>query len=214
MAFTDNFTDTNGTELQNHTPSGGTAWTIKQGTSSNVTIQSNECSTSATTADQTYWCDDQGDADCYTQFVTKNSNSFAIPACLRMTDSGTKPTYLGVRTRSNVVSIMKSNDGIFSNLGSGTTTVSSGDTIRIEASGDDIKAFINSTEETSIGTVTETQNNTVTQQGTAPRNNGGLFDDFEAGVLAAPAADLLPLIGPGGLIGPSILIGDRSGLIG
>lgn len=213
MPFTDTFTDINGKELKDHTPSGGTAWTQKLGTSSSVTIQSNECSCGLTEPPQTLWCDDQGSKDCYTQYVVKNTNNFGIPACLRMT-SAANPTYIGIRVRSNLVSIIKNTGGSFATLGTGSTTVSVDDSARIEADEDDIKALLDTGSGfvDEITGIVETLNNTVTQQGTAPKNSGLSFDNYEAGVLAVGV--LLPLIGSGGLIGPSMLIGDRSGLIG
>ena len=184
MSFTDNFTDTNGTLLTNHTPSGGTGWTFKTGASDLADIQGNECEGDAVgQSNLTYFCDDQGSADCFTQFKATSTGNAMFPACLRMTESGGVPSYIGVRASGTKVQIFKNTAGSFTQLGStGTTVVAVNDIIRIEASGDDIKAQINSVDE--ITGITETLNNTVTQQGTAPRAVAR-FDDFEAGVLAA-----------------------------
>lgn len=209
MPFTDDFTDTNGVILTSHTPSGGTSWTLTSG-NANADIQSNACSGIAAQSTNTYQCDDQGDADCYTQYSAGTINTNHFPASMRMSGSGSTPSYIGARTNSSRVQIFTITAGSFANIGqSGSLTITAGDTIRLEGNGTALEAFQNAT---SRATATSSLNQTITRQGIAVRTTG-TFDNFEAGVLAA-AADLLPIIGSGGLIGPSILIGDRSGLIG
>ena len=69
MAFTDNFTDTNGVELNAHTPSGGTAWTKVVSGNCSIEIYNNALSlrTSGAETPTTYECDNQGSANHYVQ---------------------------------------------------------------------------------------------------------------------------------------------------
>jgi hypothetical protein len=67
MAFTDNFTEASDTNLEDHTPSGGTAWTLTGTAGAALVFATTDDLRSRTTSASIYVCDDQGSADHYVQ---------------------------------------------------------------------------------------------------------------------------------------------------
>jgi hypothetical protein len=180
MAFTDNFTDTDTTTLETHTPSGGTAWTRVDGTAGALTINTNVLKVLAAT-NTLYVCDDQGSVNQYVQYKHQtNMNDFV---CNRATDAN---NFIGIRVSAGKVQIFKRVTSTFTQLGStGATTVNAGDTVRLESSGDVHTAKINGNLEASVGG-TDSAHNSVTRQGVCGRTASSLniVDDFEAGILS------------------------------
>lgn len=183
--FTDNFNGAgSNTDLASWTPSGGTAWTLVDGTGSwaQVSSSTNRLITNNTDATGASWrCDDQASADQYLQ--AKWQNTVISFWCCRHVS---RTSYIGVRGNAATpkCNLFRNNAG-FTSLGTGATTVVAGDTIRLECSGNNLTVYLNGVAE--IGPVSETHNNTQTRQGVHVRNDGtvGWADDFEAGVLAA-----------------------------
>lgn len=71
--FTDNFTETTDTNLESHTPSGGTAWTLGGGaTGAAIVNEATDALRSRSTTASYYTCDDQGSADHYAEARLKN----------------------------------------------------------------------------------------------------------------------------------------------
>jgi hypothetical protein len=199
MAFTDNFTDTDTTTLETHTPSGGTAWTRVDGTAGGAKIVSNILQAAAAT-NTLYICDDQGNADQYVQY--KHHNNMNDFVCNRATDSN---NFIGIRVTASKVQIYKRVTATFTQLGStGTTTVNNGDIIRLESSGNVHTAKINGNLESGVGG-TDAAHNTVTRQGICARTASALniVDDFEAGTLSGTVA-LTGSASTGGQTAPSL----------
>lgn len=187
--FTDDFSgEVSNVDLVSHTPSGGTAWDRVDGVDTDAVIDSTnhwlQCSTGSGNG-ALYRCDDEGSADNYIQYVTKNlfMNAFVVSRATAFGD------FIGVRTASNVAQIYKRQSGSFTQQGTNSSTVSGDDVIKMEITDTDTSVlYVNGVEDTGPGAVS-TFNNTVTRQGIVSRstNGGSWADDFEAGVLAAPA---------------------------
>lgn len=71
--FLDNFTEASNTNLESHTPSGGTAWTLAGGAAGAAIVQgTNNALRSRSTTASYYTCDDQGSANQYVQARLKS----------------------------------------------------------------------------------------------------------------------------------------------
>jgi hypothetical protein len=193
MAFTDNFTEASDTALESHTPSGGTAWTRVDGVASGCIVESaTNALRAASTTNTLYWCDDQGSADQYVQFVkgpTADGNSFV---CNRATDN---QNFIGIRVVAGAVQIWRRNTNNFGQIGTdGNIAVVTGDTIRLESEGDTHRAYVNGVAD-SNATGTYSPFNTVTRQGVCNRSNladgSNWIDNFEAGALSAGASRIM-----------------------
>ena len=189
MAFTDDFSgEVSDVDLASHTPSGGTAWSRVGGVANSAEVFSASSDAgvpgSAAATNTLYQCDDQGNSAQYIQcsYLPSSTASFLAN---RATDAN---NFVGVRVSGAKVQIFKRVAGSFTQLGStGSTTVSSGDTIKLESDGSDVHtAFINGSSESGPGG-TDTAHSSVTTQGFCARLESGsdvsVMDDFEAGVL-------------------------------
>jgi hypothetical protein len=198
--FTDNFTNGgSNTNLGSWTPSGGTAWTHVDGTSSWAYVHAGFDWLVNFTSDNTgasWRCDDQGSADHYTQWVTRHVTLNAF-VCNRHVS---RSSYIGSRTNVNVAIFRV--DGAFTSLGTGGSPAT-GNTIRLESSGDSHEAFLNGA--SVVGPVNDAYNNTATRQGVNARSGGenSWLDNFEAGVLAGTEA-LTTSVSTGGQTAPSL----------
>lgn len=105
MAFTDTFSDTDGTALDSHSPDTGTAWTnngLDSGAFEISTAAGDELrrSTAGSTTDGYYACDDQGSAD-HEVIIIENAMGTAqrgfFQAC-RLVD---KDNFIGMRLYGN-----------------------------------------------------------------------------------------------------------------
>lgn len=180
-SFTDDFSgEASNTDLVSHTPSGGTAWTQQSGSANDAVATSGGIC--ATGGAGVYTCDDQGNADQYTQGIVQSTtvSGFII---IRLSDAN---NWWGVRARSNG-QLYKVVAGSFGLQGTGAG-ISVSDGLRIEGSGNSIEVFkdTGSGYASFIGPVTDSFNNTATLQGLGGSSfvTGSLTDDFEAGALA------------------------------
>jgi len=173
--FTDNFTraDENLEASANWTRVGGVA-----GAAAIRTNAVDEISTAQTA----YQCPDQASADHYTQVkMIGGGTGSKFQCCVRLTDTS---NFIGFRTHYTRWQLYKRNAGTFTLLGTWSSTPVLNDIMRLEASGNSIEAFVNSTSR--IGPITDSFNNTETRQGLVPRNyTGSLIDDFEAAVISS-----------------------------
>jgi hypothetical protein len=200
MAFTDTFTEGSDTNLESHTPSGGTAWTRVDGAAGAAVVNAaNDALHAASATNTMYRCDDQGSADQYVQYKVSSLNDNVSFVCNRATDAN---NFIGVRVNATKIELFKRVTGTFTQLGvDGTTTVVVTDVIKLESEGDDHRVYINGNLEI---TRTDTAHNTVTRQGVCIRGTQGHWiDDFEAGVLANTEA-LTTSASTGGQTAPSL----------
>ena len=177
MSFTDDFTGTSGDYLESRT-----GWTLVDGAAGAAQINaSNQLKNTSTQSVGSYACTDQGSSDHYTQVDSYDTGN-AFPAAVRMTDGNN-----GIIARYGTFQwqLFKRVSGSFTSLGTYTVSHTPGDTLYLEAdSSDNITVKINGTAR--IGPVSETFNNTETQQGLYPRSSTAdpWIDNFEAGALA------------------------------
>lgn len=200
--FTDAFTGVApNVDLASHTPTGGGAWNRVDGSVDMARVDYTNDWLANTTTDATgalYQCTDQASANQYVQYVVKHANINAF-ICNRATD---RSNYVGVRANgaTSKTQVFKRVAGAFTQLGSdGATTVSVGNTIKLESSGNDHTAYLNGVSQ--VGPSTDAFNNTETRQGVNPRSSGSSdwLDDFEAGTLGGGAVFVprLTLMGVG-----------------
>jgi hypothetical protein len=191
--FTDTFTDTDGTALESHTPSGGTAWTRVDGVAGDAAINSNQLrSTGTDTLGAAYRCDTQGQAAHYTQWVVVSLGAGGLTGafvCNRITD---RSNYIGARVLTPggtaLYQIFKRNAGTFSQLGSNSaTTAVAGDVAKLESSAADAHTLYQNGSAV-VGPVTDAFNNTQVRQGINVRSKiENVIDTFEAGALVTNA---------------------------
>jgi hypothetical protein len=177
VAFTDDFTGTDGTNLNSRS-----GWTLIDGVATSAQINaSNELKCSA---DQSsFKCTDQGSANHYTQAIWRaTSTSAASFVVIRLTNAS---NFIGIRNNSNTWQLYKRVAGTFTLLGSYASTPSGSNVIYIEGNSNSITVKVDGT--TRIGPITETFNNTVTVQGLVPRSFAlnPWIDDFDAGALSS-----------------------------
>jgi len=184
MAFTDDFTDTDATDLSDHTPSGGTAWTLG-GASNGSRIDSNGCSAKST--DGFTYCDDQGSADHRTEIKIVEFSSYydrqmAASRLVdisnyitgRMAGTGSAGRRLSIRTGGTY-------DDVYTDQGA------LNDVLETECDGTTIKFYANGVLKHTENGVTDHQ--TETSQGIVSDNSHSAaiptLDDFLAEALAA-----------------------------
>lgn len=207
MPFTDNFNDTNLTLLENHTPSGGTAWTISGGGAAGTFLIGGagtllRTPSSTPTVDTYYTCDDQGSADHYIscRFQTFDSTIGAYVVACRLVDTD---NYIGVRLAGNGsggLRITQCVAGVATDLA--LIQGENGGWVKLEVSGTTVDLYKGGTGPTPSWSVTPdatasyTANTTETSQGVLVDTSLGgagatkaFIDDFEAGSLAAPPSD-------------------------
>lgn len=187
--FRDDFSgESSNVDLALHTPSGGAAWTRSGGSSGMAKVRSATAdllTDTTNSAGALYLCDDQGSADQYVQFVARSTN----PSTMAANRAVSNVSWICVRVNSSKVSLLKCIPGpTYSVIGSGTTTVSVDDVIRLESEGSTHRVYINGVLEL---TVTDSHNATVTRQGIVARSTQytGLLDSFEAGPLSTGGTD-------------------------
>ena len=166
----DDFTDTNNVALASHTPSGGTgAWTqvaaSSPGSNPDIRVKSNRAVTSLsqadfpTTATVEYWLsgtsnnDCAAEADVYVESVTATGN--AVTVCCRNTGAspGARNQYRVQLLDDGTLTLSKVVGGVYTPLGTyavGTLTAGATYTIRVEAIGTAIKAYLNGVQRISV----------------------------------------------------------------
>ena len=164
----DDFTDTNAVALASHTPTGGTgAWTQMYASGSNtpdIRIRSNRAIESTLTGGPSvntteHWLSGTSNADCaaeadvYVESVTGTGN--AVTVCCRVTGAsmGARNQYRAQLLDDGTLTLSKLVAGVYTSLGTyaaGTLTAGATYTIRVEAIGTAIKAYLNGTQRISV----------------------------------------------------------------
>ena len=195
--FTDNFTDAANTNLEAHTTDSGGSWTNVDGTAGNLKINASNQLKIATSTEGLYVTNPStGSADHYGQCTALSGwvgNGDFAP-CIRATD---KNNFIGARNSAGNFEVFKRVAGTFTNILSSAGTASSGDVIKLTATGNTIQLIVNGTQKGS--NITESFNNTVQTPGvqnhtqgtadpyidawTSDSNGGGaaVFDNFAGG---------------------------------
>jgi len=149
VAFTDTFTEAVNTNLEDHTPSGGTAWTLVAGVAGAAIAQAttNVCRPKTTTLSY-YICDDQGSADHFTQAllygISPNFPNAFVAA--RLVDSS---NFIGFRcygTGSSGLRLTQVVGGVATDLK--TFQGIAGHTYKVEVIGTDAEIYDNGTKVT------------------------------------------------------------------
>ena len=186
MAFTDDFTDTDATDLGTRT-----GWTLISG-SEGANIRSNQLASKTTQT--AYHCTDQGaTADHYTQAVLTGFASYSntIKICARLKDHD---NYLCVRmagTGSTGRRLSRKVGGLFTDLGVSDQGADN-DLLKIECDGTDVSFYYDNGSGWQLrDSVTETAHQAEQRQGidtSSHSSSNGVIDDFEAGALGGGAA--------------------------
>ena len=183
MAFTDNFTEASDTNLESHTPSGGTAWSLTGTTGAAVVGSVADALKGNTTSASYYVCDDQGSADHYTQAVlstltTLFPNNYI--AC-RLVDAS---NFIGWRlagTGSSGSRLTKMVSGVATDLITHQGTASH--TYKVSCSGATIQLYDNGAQVGTDQTVTDFSTETSQGLRIGSSSTTTWIDDFEAGAL-------------------------------
>lgn len=184
MPFTDNFTDTDGVELQNHTPSGGGSWSIVGSAGAYIcTISSNALivSSGGGSGATVYTPTDQGSANQYVQY----KQIFFLGAtsdevCCRFVDTSNYISHRLAGTGASGSRLSKVVAGVRTELVQVQGAVN--DVIKIECSGTDVKLYINAVQQGTTQTVTDHQTETTHALYCGQLRNPWM-DDYEAGAL-------------------------------
>lgn len=197
MAFTDNFNGVSVvTDLTEHTPSGGTAWTAVGSLNAGVVQPSGVAGSYTDDSTGTlYRPDDQGSSAHYSQYKAISVGNVWGFVANRATDAA---NFLGVRVVSGELQLLKRQAGSFTVLGSWSGVVAN-DIIRFESNADNEHTVkVNGT--VRIGPIVDTFNSTQTRQGLVPRTSAGdWWDDYEAGALGGGGPPEDGLIVPDGI---------------
>ena len=191
--FTDDFTEAStDTNLESHTPSGGTAWTRVDGAAGGAVVQaSSDTLRVRSTTTTAYTCDDQGTADHYTQARNKTlssgrSNSYV---CVRLVD---KDNFLGWRLAGSGATGSRLSKCVAGTVTDLVTFQGVDEAVyRVEVSGSDAEIFEDGV---SKGTGTYSENTTETSQGVRSGDSSAdpWIDDFEAGALSSGTIVAVP----------------------
>lgn len=177
MAFTDAFTDTNGTNLESH----GSSWTRVDGSAGMGTIQSNTayCNTSNSTGAY-FRCPDQGTpvSKQYVQFRQTSADHYSW-CVLRAAD---KDNFIGIRNYGGVIELYKRTSGSYTNLANISNSYSSSKVIKLEITSSTYEVFVNGV---SVGSGSYNTSGLPAWPGRAGMvmrgQVGDSFDDFEHG---------------------------------
>ncbi len=184
MAFTDDFTGTDGQYLENRS-----GWARVDGVTGALQVNANnqlKCTSATSTA---YQCTDQGSANHYVQAtLVATDASFGQFVANRLSSNS---AYIGFRQNGGKWQIYKQDSGFTLLAETSSPTPADGDVGNLESdSNDDHKLYINGSGTASLTASGESFNNTETRQGLVGRfgNENPLFGDFEAGTLSVPVA--------------------------
>lgn len=195
MAFTDSLDAATTENLEDHTPSGGGAWTRLDGVAGAAVVHDTDALRSLSTTRTAYVCTDQGSANQYVihkcvYFGTGLPNSMV---CNRLVDSNNGIGWRLAGTGSSGRRLSKVVSGTVTDLI--TSQGVSGEWIKTEISGTTAKMYEGGTGLTpgtwnQVGTdQTVSDFSTETSQGVLIASNTALnwIDDFEAGALGSGA---------------------------
>lgn len=200
MAFTDTFTEASNTNLENHTPSGGTAWTLTGTAGSAIVIETTDTVRGAASTGY-YLCDDQGSANQYSQGRLKSLAAISQSYCaVRLVDSDNFIGWRCAGTGAAGLRLVKVVSAIITDLISFQGVDES--IYKVEANGTTIKIFQDGVQQGTDQTVTDFS--TETSQGIVIRSQTGTnpwLDDFEAGALSSTTSADLSSSGAASLTG-------------
>lgn len=186
--FLDDFTDADATNLEDHTPSGGTAWTLVSGVAA-AGILSSGALRSRTTTVSHYHCDDQGSADQYVQaklaqFSLTLANSYI---CCRLADASNFVGWRFFGTGSAGLRLCEAVGGTV--VDKYSFQGASGVVYRVETESTTARIYADGVQK---GTGQTVNSSTETRQGVriASDASTGWIDDFEAGSLGSSAPTL------------------------
>lgn len=203
MAFTDDFNGEASTvDLQDHTPSGGTAWTRVSANANAISVGTAAAAQTHPTVTQTtpgyYLCDDQGSADNYIQARAKyfDAGQRGVFLSSRLVDADNHIGFhrFGTGTSGGRLTKVVAGVATYLVLEQGTDE----EWVKVEVDGSTAKLFVGGTGATPSWVQegvdqTYSENTTETSQGialslalsigTEYTANELLFDDFEAGSL-------------------------------
>jgi len=191
VAFTDTFTVAVNTNLESHTPSGGTAWTLAGGVAGAAIAQGtyNHCRPRTTTLSY-YTCDDQGSADHYTQATLDSLTSFVQNAyvAVRLVNSS---NFIGWRCYGVGSSGLRLTE-VIGGVAADKKTFQgiAGHIYKVEASGSTAKLYDNGVEVTGSAFSIDAALSGETSQGLviASEASVGWINVFEAGALGGGGA--------------------------
>lgn len=157
----DTFTDTNGTTLQSHTPSGGGTWTKSIGGAGvDIEIQSNQATPSGNNAWYYHSQDPTGvEYDCQFTIKQTGSTNYAIGLVGRCSTSA-ETGYL-YHPGGSFHYLYKVSGGSYTELGTYFASVAINDVIKLEIKDATKRVFVNGTQRIS------STNNDVTAKGKA-----------------------------------------------
>lgn len=171
------------TNLESHTPTGGTGWTRIDGAAGDARVSSAGFLSGSSTG-AFYKCDDQDSANQYLEYLVANGNNRNSLFVNRASD---KDNFIGIKPQVNI-ELWKNVTGVETLLGVGIGGTNNGDVFRLESSGNSHEVYLDGGSE--IGPVNDTFNNTVTGQGFVARNDSfnNIATSFEAGTLGVGSA--------------------------
>lgn len=182
--FLDDFTEASNTNLEDHTPSGGTAWTLGGGATGAALVQgtNNALRTRSTTASY-YTCDDQGSANQYAQarlkaLVTSFPNSYV--AC-RLIDAS---NFVGWRCAGTGSSGLRLSENISGTVTDKVSFQGVDESVyRVEVDGTTAWIYEDGFDKSGGGVTVASS--TETSQGVriGSESTSDWIDDFEAGAL-------------------------------
>lgn len=174
MAFTDNFTGTNGDDLE-----GRTGWTLAAGSAGAAEINaSNQLKASGTgSTGHAYTAPDAGTADHYGQCVYRGGLSGPLAPAVRVTNAN---NYFAIRPEAAAYTLFRRTTAVgLVSIGSYATTPASGDVLKLNISGTSLEFFLNTV---SRITVTDSAHSGVQTPGIICRTSTAdpWIDDWES----------------------------------
>lgn len=173
FVFADNF------NRSNENLEASSNWTRIGGAAGAAAVVSNQLNDASAT-ETPYSCPNIGSTNHYAQAVWARGSANVSFIGARVVDAN---NYVGVRYSGGALQLYKKVSGSFTLLGSYSYTVASTDVLRVEASGDNVRALVNGVERvapTSLGGSLGSS----TLCGVIARSTAGAWiDTFEAGTL-------------------------------
>lgn len=194
----DNFTDTNGTNLESHTPDSGGPWTKSDGVAGTYTIQSNHLQENSQGTDGG-WRVPVGTADMYAEITAGSGwgGDGSFGPCNRLTDSN---NFVGMRGQgNNELQMYKRVTGSFTQLRDVTgLTLNSGDVFRLTVTGNVYQMLQNGINRGA--SVTDSFNNTETYAGLVHHTGSASpyitkWQSDTNGAAVTPSVGLLSMMG-------------------
>lgn len=211
---TDDFVEASDTNLESHTPSGGTAWTHISGTAGNVQVDGGTDAIEVRSGyvDNYHQIDDPGSADQFVEvtLATLGSFRYVLAAC-RAVDSNNCIGVACYGTGASGLRLTKFVAGVPTDLISIQGVA--GAVYRVECEGTTIRLYENSVQKGTDQTVTDFQ--TETSQGIVLNNestgvdlNTAIFSTWSSGALGITASGAI--VGQGSaIVGSATVVADE-----